>query len=188
MFPFLNPRDLRPHSDNYIEKCNPIIVNPVVKMRPIQRKSPISLFLWSTSPPPHGHAHRKKWYLRGLVKHRFCTMTYLKISKTFIYLHVALSPRNPSPGNQALPLSWILWVSEQALFGSPDQFMFSRKAVTVTAKVPHTEIRKCHSDNFILKNLNSCFVFFLSFFGWHWEAFYNSIYAATPHRVDIAED
>ena len=38
--------------------------------------------------------------------------------------------------------------------------MFSRKAVTVTAKVPHAEIRKCHSDNFILKNLNSCFVFF----------------------------
>ena len=36
-------------------KCNPIIVNPVVKMWPIQRHMPISLVQGSIPPPPHPH-------------------------------------------------------------------------------------------------------------------------------------
>ena len=42
-------------------KCNPIIVNPVVKMWPIQRHMPISLVQGSIPPPPTTHTNAYPW-------------------------------------------------------------------------------------------------------------------------------
>ena len=40
MFLLQNSENVRPHSSHCVDKCNPIIVNPVVEMRPLQAAHP----------------------------------------------------------------------------------------------------------------------------------------------------
>ena len=79
----------RVFSPNYIEKCNPIIVNPVVKMRPNPAKKArlASHYEVLTLRPTGMHTARND--TGGSCQAQLPRDDVLQISKTFIYLLVA---------------------------------------------------------------------------------------------------
>ena len=79
---------MQPHSDNYIEKCNPIIVNPVVKMRPNPAKKLLASHYEVLTLRPTG-MHTTRNDTGGSCQAQLPRNDVLQISKTFIYLLVA---------------------------------------------------------------------------------------------------
>ena len=94
MFPFLNPylreyshpQNLeKPHSNNYIEKCNPIIVNPN-QMRPNTAEKPDKPLTMEYLSPAPLTCTPQEMILTESCQAQLPHNDMLKISKTFICL------------------------------------------------------------------------------------------------------